>query len=50
MSSTNPGHGEAQAEALQAAVVEAVSPFATDGMITEVVESYALIATRPDAA
>jgi SAM-dependent methyltransferase len=48
MSSTNPANGEVQGEALQAAVVAALSPFAVDGMVTEVVESYALIGTRPE--
>lgn len=50
MSSTNPADGQEQGEALQAAVVEALSPFAVDGLVTEVVESYALIATRPEVA
>lgn len=49
MSSTNrTGRGE-QAEALQAAVVSALAPFTVDGVITEVIESYALIGTRPEA-
>jgi hypothetical protein len=37
-------------EALSDEVVRALEPFAAGGMITEVVETYALIATRPEAA
>ncbi len=48
MSSTNPSTGQDQGEALQAAIVEALGPFVVDGMVTEVVQSYALIATRPE--
>jgi SAM-dependent methyltransferase len=36
--------------ALSEEVVAVLAPFAQDGMITEVVETYALIATREDAA
>ena len=36
--------------ALSEEVVRALEPFAQDGMITEVIETTALIATRPGAA
>jgi SAM-dependent methyltransferase len=52
LSSTNPvradGTGGAKVEALQQAITDALAPFAVDGMITEVVESYALMAMRKD--
>jgi SAM-dependent methyltransferase len=53
MSSTNPTSEEDRSEmieAIQEDIVAALSPFVTDGLITEVVSSYALIATRPEAA
>jgi SAM-dependent methyltransferase len=37
-------------EALSEELLRALEPFTVDGMITEVVESYACIATRPEAA
>ena len=42
-------HGERSA-ALSEVVLRALEPFIVDGMITEVVEAYALIATRSGAA
>lgn len=50
MSTVNPGRDTVEVEALSAAVLAALAPFARDGMITEVVESQALIATRLEAA
>ena len=37
-------------EMLSEEVVRALEPFVRDGMITEVVETYALVATRGEAA
>ena len=49
-SSHSPDRLGERVEALSEEVVRALEPFAADGMITEVVETYALIATRPEAA
>jgi SAM-dependent methyltransferase len=48
MSSINRGRSEEEMAAVAASVAEALAPFAVRGMITEIVESHALIATRPD--
>lgn len=48
MSSTNPATGEDRGAELQSAIVAALTPFAVDGMMTEVVDAHALIATRPE--
>ncbi len=49
-SSTMRSRSEGLGRALSEAVLRALEPFVVDGMITEVVEAYALIATRPGAA
>ena len=49
-SSHSPDRLGERVEALSDEVVRALEPYAVDGMITEVVETYALIATRPEAA
>jgi SAM-dependent methyltransferase len=49
-SSHTPDRLGERVEALSDEVVRALEPFAAGGMITEVVETYALIATRPEAA
>lgn len=49
MSSTNPAVEEDRSGAIRKDIVAALSPFATNGLITEVVSSYALIATRPES-
>ena len=48
-STHNPDSLGARVAALEAEVTQTLESFAVEGMITEVVESYALIATRPEA-
>ena len=43
-------HWMDRAAALQAAIVAALIPFALDGVVAEVVQSYAVIATKPEIA
>ena len=50
MSEYNPRRLGERVAALSEDMLHALEPFTVDGMITEVVETYAMIATRPGAA